>query len=74
MEKNYETEIAEIKEQLKEKTLGELQAEIKTGRIDYAGVGFGYQLKDNYPKTWEEAEQAIIPAGCEELVKDLRAL
>jgi hypothetical protein len=72
--KDFDTEIAEIKEQLKEKTLGELQAEMKTGRIDYSGAGFGYQLQDNYPKTWEEAEQDVIPAGYEELVKDLEAL
>lgn len=31
--------------------------------LDYTGVGFGYNLQSEYPKTWEEAKaDAKIPS------------
>jgi len=70
----YQTEIAKIKEQLQEKTLGELQAEMKTNTIDYTGVGFGYQLKENPPKTMEEAKQFLKTGEFDDLMEKIKAL
>jgi len=70
----YKTEIAKIGEQLKVKTLGELQAELGTSRIDYTGVGFGYQLKENRPKTMEEAKQFLKTGEFDEIAEMVEAL
>ena len=71
---NYRAEIAKIEEQLKEKTLGEIQAEMKTSKIDYDGTGFGYPIRGKLPQTMEEAEQFLRPAEFEEQIKMLEAL
>jgi len=70
----YKAEIAKISEQLQGKTLGELQAEMKTNRIDYNGVGFGYQLKGNPPQTMEEAQQFLKTDEFDEIEKMIEAL
>ena len=71
---NYRAEIAKIKEQLKEKTLGELQAEMKTSKISYDGTLLGYPLRGKLPKTMKEAEQFLRPAEFEEQIKMVEAL
>jgi len=70
----YKTEIAEIGKQLQEKTLGELQAEMKTSRIDYTGVGFGYQLKGKHPETMKDAEQFLRTDEFNQLTEMVEAL
>jgi len=71
---NYKAEIDKIGKQLQEKTLGELQAELKTSRIDYTGVGIGYQLKGNPPKTMKEAEKFLKTDEFARLEKMVEAL
>jgi len=66
---NYKAKIAKIGRKLQKKTLGEVQAEMKTSRIDYTGVGFGYQLKGKLPKTREEAEKFIRTPEYDKLMK-----
>jgi hypothetical protein len=71
---NYREEIAKIEEQLKEKTLGELQAEMKTSKLNYDGTGFGYPIRGKLPQTMEEAEEFLRPAGFKKQVEMLEAL
>ena len=71
---NYREEIAKITEQLKEKTLGELQAEMKTSEIDYDGTGFGYPIMGKLPKTMKEAEEFLRPAEFKEQIEMIEAL
>jgi hypothetical protein len=65
--KNYATRIAEIGEELKTKTPGDMEADLS--RYNYTGVGFGYNFKDSYPKTREEAFRDIAVPEFEELVR-----
>ncbi len=39
--------------------------------LDYTGVGFGYNLKDSYPKTLEEAEKDMQTHNFDKLVSEI---
>jgi hypothetical protein len=52
---DYVNRIAEIKKELRTKTLGQAEQDRNITNLDYIGVGFGYNLKGSYPKTMEEA-------------------
>ena len=70
----YRERIAEIGKQLKEKTLGEVEAEVKANKYNYIGVGFGYNLKENYPDTRENALQFTQTPQFDELVELSKAM
>ena len=70
----YRERIAEIGKQLKEKTLGEVEAEVKANKYNYIGVGFGYNLKGTYPSTQEKALQFTQTPEFDELVALSKAL
>jgi len=70
----YRERIAEIGKKLQEKTLIELEAELNTSKYNYSGVGFGYVLKDSYPRTKEEAIQFTQTPEFDELVALSRTL
>lgn len=38
-------------------------------RLDYTGVGFGYNLKESYPKTWAEADADTDTSAFKEFVR-----
>jgi hypothetical protein len=70
----YIEKIAEIRKRLQEKTLGEVEAEIKANKYNYIGVGFGYNLKETYPDTKDEALQFTQTPEFDELVALSKAL
>jgi len=70
----YKDRIAEISKRLQEKTLGEVEAEIKVNKYNYIGVGFGYNLKETYPNTKDEAVQFTQTPEFDELVALSKAL
>lgn len=39
--------------------------------LDYTGVGFGYNLKETYPKTMEEAEKDMQTLNFDKLVSEI---
>lgn len=41
-------------------------------RLDYTGVGFGYNLKDSYPRTMKQAKKDIETPVFDALVKAAR--
>lgn len=41
-------------------------------RLDYTGVGFGYNLKDAYPKTLKQAKKDIETPMFDAIVKAAR--
>lgn len=38
-------------------------------KLDYTGVGFGYNLKDNHPKTWKQARKDVETPVLDKLLK-----
>lgn len=64
----YRDRIAEISKRLQDKSLGEVEAELKINRYNYIGVGFGYNLKNKYPNTQIEALQFTQTPEFDELV------
>jgi hypothetical protein len=67
--KGYMERIAEIGAELERETPGEIESRLGISRFDYTGVGFGYNLKDNYPKNRMEAEKDIAAPEFQELVR-----
>ena len=39
--------------------------------LDYTGVGFGYNLKDSYPKTMKEAKKDIETPYFDKLISEI---
>ena len=70
----YRERIAEIGKRLQEKTLGEVEAELRVDKYNYIGVGFGYKLKENYPDTQSKAMQFTQTPEFDELVALSKAL
>jgi hypothetical protein len=66
---NYAARIAEISAELERATPDEIESRLGISKYDYTGVGFGYNLKDNYPKNSEEAYKDISAPEFEELVR-----
>jgi hypothetical protein len=52
---DYSSRIEEITVELQSKTLGEAEKDRNITQFDYSGVGYGYNLKDHYPKNLKEA-------------------
>ena len=60
-----------------EETLKSVRESIKDGsfsfpeykKLDYTGVGFGYNLKESYPKTWKQARKDVETPLLDKLVK-----
>jgi hypothetical protein len=66
----YDEQIADVRERMEGKTLDELEKRPGVGSVyNYIGVGFGYRLKTNHPKTREEAEKAIKQPLFDEVLK-----
>jgi hypothetical protein len=63
----YNDRIAEIEKELSQKTLEEVDSERNVSSYDYTGVGYGYNLQPNYPKTREEALNDIKTPELDEL-------
>lgn len=40
-------------------------------KLDYTGVGFGYNLKESYPKTMKEAKKDMQTPDFEKLVSEI---
>jgi hypothetical protein len=56
---DYSSRVSELTEELRTKTLTEAEKGRNITRLDYTGVGYGYNLKNHYPKDIKEAEKDI---------------
>jgi hypothetical protein len=56
---DYSSRIPVLMEELRTKTLTDAERERGISRLDYAGTGYGYNLKSHWPKTLKEAEKDI---------------
>jgi hypothetical protein len=70
----YSERIKEIKEELKEKTIGEIEREIGLSSFDYTGVGFGYNFQPKYPQTLLDAQEDIKTPELDELENMARSM
>lgn len=61
-------------EELKTKTLTEAEKERNLIRLDYAYVGYGYNLKSNYPKDIAKAIRDTETPGLKRLEKLIAAM
>lgn len=54
---DYAGRIPALMAELRTKTLTEAERERNITRLDYMGVGYGYNLKTSYPKNTKEAQR-----------------
>jgi len=66
---DYSSRIPVLLEELKTKTLTEAEKERNLIRLDYSYVGYGYNLKTNYPKDMVKAVRDIKTPGLKRLEK-----
>lgn len=66
---DYSTRIEEIKRELQNKTLGEVERDQHIVKYDYSGVGFGHNLKPHHPKDENEALRDIKTPELDKLEK-----
>lgn len=41
-------------------------------KLDYTGVGFGYNLKEKYPKTWKQARKDVKTPLLDKLLRGVK--
>ena len=41
-------------------------------KLDYNGVGFGYNLKEKYPKTWKQARKDVKTPLLDKLLRGVK--
>jgi hypothetical protein len=56
---DYSTRIPILREELRTKTLGEAEKERGIVRMNYIGIGYGYNLKKYWPKNMKDAEKDV---------------
>jgi len=54
---DYSGRVPQLMAELKTRTLSEAEKARNITRLDYTGVGYGYNLKEHYPKTMKKAEK-----------------
>jgi len=71
---DYSSRIPTLMNELKTKTLSEAERDRNITQLDYTGVGYGYNLKSNYPKNFKKAEQDIRTPELKRLEKLIAAI
>jgi len=71
---DYSSRIPVLMEELKTKTLSEAERDRNITRLDYMGVGYGYNLKSNYPKDLKKAVLDIETPELKRLEKLITAM
>jgi hypothetical protein len=71
---DYSSRIPTLMEELKTKTLSEAERDRNITRLDYMGVGYGYNLKSSYPKDLKKAARDIETPGLKILEKLIAAM
>ena len=71
---DYSSRIPVLMEELKTKTLTEAEAERNIIRLDYLGVGYGYNLKSKFPKDIVNARRDTETPGLKKLEKLMSAM
>jgi uncharacterized protein YnzC (UPF0291/DUF896 family) len=66
---DYSSRIPVLLEELKTKTLTEAEQERNITRLEYIGIGYGYNFKSNYPKDLNKAAKDIKTPGLKRLEK-----
>jgi hypothetical protein len=56
---NYEIRLKELQKELESKTLTEAEVDRGITRLDYTGVGYGYNLKAHPPKNLAQAQKDV---------------
>jgi len=69
----YSDRVPELMAELGTKSLTEAEKDRGITRLDYTGVGYGYNLKKHYPKDMVEARKDAEVLGLEELGKAIAA-
>jgi hypothetical protein len=64
----YRERTAQIRKMLETKTVAEIEQELGVTKYSYSGVGFGYNLKGNYPANTNVALHDIETPLFDELV------
>jgi hypothetical protein len=65
----YKEQLKQIKKELRGHTLSDFEEAHGINKYDYTGVGFGYNLQDNYPKTKQDDEEYMKTPDYDALVK-----
>jgi len=71
---DYTSRIPTLIEELRTKTLTEAEKERNLLCLDYTGVGYGYNLKSNYPKDMAKAARDTETPGLKRLEKLIAAM
>jgi hypothetical protein len=66
---DYSSRIPALMEELRTKTLTEAEKERDLIRLNYTGVGYGYNLKSHYPKDMGKAVRDVGTPGLKRLEK-----
>jgi len=66
---DYSSRIPMLLEELKTKTLTEAERDRNITRLDYIGIGYGYNFKSNYPRDLKKAMQDTKTPGLRRLEK-----
>ncbi len=67
MMKTYESTLKSVRESINKNSF----SFPVHNELDYTGVGFGYNLKEAYPKTMEEAEKDMQTLNFDKLVSEI---
>ena len=71
---DYSSRVPALMEELKTKTLTEAERDRNITRLDYTGVGYGYNLKSSYPKDLKKAAQDLQTPDLRRLEKLIAAM
>ena len=71
---DYSSRIPHLMAELKTKTLTEAEKERNLTRLDYTGVGYGYNFKSHYPKDLKTAEKDTYTPELKRLEKIIASM
>jgi hypothetical protein len=70
----YCERIPHLMRELKTKSLSEAERDRNITKLDYLGIGYGYNFKSNYPKNMKQAEKDTQTPELNKLEKLIEAM